>query len=79
VKKDGHRFWNVLHNTLYGSKENPYILLSSIFQDFFMKDSIDPKWKVVMCYDPRRKKIFKDQDVIDFGASRSINGPKATD
>jgi hypothetical protein len=31
-----------------------------------------------MCHDPRSKKIFIDQDVIDFGTPGSIDGLKAS-
>ena len=73
VKKDPQGFW-VVHfaSREVREKDNPYVFPGTVSQVFFMDDSIDPAWKVVLRHDPRSKRIEGDRDVFIFGAAGSL-------
>lgn len=68
VKKDPYGFWVVRYHARDGPQQTPYVFPLGVSEVFFMLDSEDPNWKVVICYDPRSKRAIGDGDVIDFGA-----------
>ena len=45
---------------------------------FFVNDSVDPNWRVVLRHDPRRKRIEGDRDVQIFGAVGSARPTLST-
>ena len=59
-------------------KDNPYVYPSTVSQVFFVGDSVDPSWKVVLRHDPRSRRIEGDRDVHVFGASGSIRPTLST-
>ena len=72
VKKDSSGFWIVQYSSReIRAKDNPYVYPASVSQVFFLDDSVDPSWKVVLRHDPRSKRIEGDRDVIVFGAAGS--------
>ena len=72
VKKDQEGFWTVhFASREVRVKDNPYVFPGSVSQVFFMDDSLDPAWKVVLRHDPRSRRIEGDRDVMIFGAADS--------
>ena len=70
VKKDSQGFWIVnFASREVREKDNPYVFPASVSQVFFMNDSGDPSWKVVLRHDPRSKRIEGDRDVLIFEAA----------
>ena len=72
VRKDQYGFWLVQYNCReITEKHNPYVFPSTVSQVFFVADSADPSWKVVLRHDPRSKRIQGEQEVHVFGATGS--------
>ena len=73
VKKDQQGFW-VVHfaSREVRPKDNPFVFPASVSQIFFMDDSIDLAWKVVLRHDPWSKRIEGDRDVLIFGAASTL-------
>ena len=72
VKKDSYGFWTVHFSSRERSeKDNPYVYPSTVSQVFFVGDTADPAWKVVLRHDPRSKRVIGDREVHVFGAPGS--------
>ena len=72
VKKDQYRFGMVHYlSREVRPKDNPSVYPASLSQVFFVGDSVDPAWKVVLRHDPRSTRIQGDRDFHVFGASGS--------
>ena len=70
VKKDPFGFWTVQYQSRERrAKDNPYVYPANVSQVFFIEDSIDPSWKVVLRHDPRSKRIEGDRVIQIFGAA----------
>lgn len=69
IKKDGHGFWTVRFSAREDSEvRNKYIFPCNATQVFFVDDSSDPHWKVVVRHDPRSKRIVGMKEQEFFGA-----------
>lgn len=53
IKRDQYGFWSVLFHARDSQNLNPYVYPASISQVFFMEDSKNPNWRVVIRHDPR--------------------------
>lgn len=72
VKKDPLGFWIVQYSSREApDKNNPYVYPASVSQVFFLGDSHDPAWMVVLRHDPRSKRIEGDCELHIFGATGS--------
>ena len=70
IKKDPYGFWMVQYSCReVRAKDNPYVYPASVSQVFFIDDSCDPGWKVVLRHDPRSKRIEGDRVVQIFGSA----------
>ena len=79
IKKDPHGFWLVHYASRDApAKHNPYVYPASVSQVFFISDSIDPAWKVVLRHDPRSKRVEGDRIVQVFGAAGSARPTLST-
>ena len=79
VKKDPLGFWIVQYASRETRrKDNPYVYPSAVSQVFFIDDSIDSSWKVVLRHDPRSKRIEGDKDILVFGAAGSARPTLST-
>ena len=72
VKKDPYGFWTIKYSSReFREKDNPFVYPATVSQVFFLGDSVDPSWKVVLRHDPRSKRIQGEQEVNIFGAACS--------
>ena len=79
VKKDIHGFWTVYYTSReLRDKDNPFVYPGTVSQVFFIADSVDPAWKVVLRHDPRSKRIQGELDVQVFSAPGSVRPTLST-
>ena len=72
MKKDQYGF-RIVHylSRKVRPKDNPYVYPRSVSQVFFVSDTVDTAWKVVLRHDPRSIRIQGDREIHIFGASGS--------
>ena len=72
VKKDPLGFWIVQFACRETRlRDNPYVYPATVSQVFFLSDSVDPAWSVVLRHDPRSKRIEGERELHIFGAAGS--------
>ena len=63
IRKDRHGFWICKLNEREDSRiENPYVFPTHVSQVFFIQDSRDPTWSIVLSHEPRSKRIVGEKD-----------------
>ena len=69
VKKDPLGFWMVQYDSRETrEQDNPYVYPATVSQVFFVPDTLDPSWRVVLRHDPWSRRIEGDRDMHIFGA-----------
>ena len=78
IWKDRHMFWMCKLNEREDlAIENPYVFSIHVSQVFFMADSRDPIWSVVLSNEPCSRRIIGEKKQVIFaakGAPISSNG-----
>ena len=69
VRKDRHGFWMCKLGEVDNSlTRNPFLYPSQVSPVFFMSDAQNPKWKVVLSYKPRTRRIVGEKKLETLGA-----------
>jgi hypothetical protein len=69
VKKDKYGFWTVgYHNREDSSVDNPYVFPEKMSQIFFIDDTQDSSWKVVLRHEPRGTRVIEEKNIPFFEA-----------
>ena len=79
VKKDALGFWVVQYDSKeIRPRDNPYVYPSTVSQVFFVRDSCDPAWVVVLRHDARTRRIEGERDLHIFSATGSARPTLST-
>ena len=75
IKKDRYGFWIVGYtNWEDPDVHNPYVFPEKVSQVFFMNDTRDSNFKVVLRHEPRGVRVTEDRQVSNFDASGTTDG-----
>lgn len=76
IKKDAAGFWTCRFDARGGeARRNSFVLPANVSQVFFVEDTRDPEWRVVVFHEPRSKRVTggdaherfeADRDEMDF-------------
>ena len=73
VRKDRLGFWSVLYNSRDNRhQQNPYVFPSSVSQVYFMQDSLNPSWRVVLYHEPRSRRVTEEKEFLDIEVAGEI-------